>query len=96
MRPAASCLWIPVIGCLGACAANPAPDDDFMAALVASALAESAAAALPRPALPAPFSAADILADPDFPIDSIRWHGEMVDHRTHPRLLAPPANAPPP
>ena len=96
MRPAATCLWIPVIGCLGACAANPAPDDDFMAALVASALAESTAVALPRPALPPTESAADILAEPDFLIDSIRWHGEMVDHRTHPRLLAPPANAPPP
>ena len=91
MRPAATCLWIPVIGCLGACAANPAPDDDFMAALVASALAESAA-----PALPATESAADILVEPDFLIDSIRWHGETVDHQTHPRLLAPPANAPPP
>ena len=95
MRPAATCLWIRVIGCLGACAATPAPDDDFMAALVASALADSAAAARPPPALPPPESAADILADPDFLIDSIRWHGEMVDHRALPRPLGPPANGPP-
>ena len=38
MRPAATCIWIPVIGCLGACAADPMRHDDVMAALVASAL----------------------------------------------------------
>ena len=79
MRPAATCIWIPVIGCLGACAANPMRHDDVMAALVASALSAPGR----FPIQPARYRSG-ILAT-DFPIDmlidSVRRHRPAVRHR---------------
>ena len=76
MRPAATCIWIPVIGCLGACAAVPMRHDDVMAALVASALSAPGASPIRPPDIdPA------IATEPDMLIDSVRRHRPAVRHR---------------
>ena len=76
MRPAATCIWIPVIGCLGACAADPMRHDDVMAALVASALSAPGASPIQPPDIdPA------IATEPDMLIDSVRRHRPAVRHR---------------
>ena len=76
MRPAATCIWIPVIGCLGACAANPMRHHDVMAALVASALSAPGASPIQPPDIdPALATETDML------IDSVRRHRPAVRHR---------------
>ena len=76
MHPAATRLWIPVIGCLGACAADPMRHDDVMAALVASALSAPGASPIQPPDIdPA------LAMEPDMLIDSVRRHRPAVRHR---------------
>ena len=76
MRPAATCIWIPVIRCLGACAADPMRHDDITNGLLNSALSATGAS----PVQP-PDTDPAIATEPDMLIDSVRRHRPVVHHR---------------